>query len=210
MNKIKFIYFDVGGVVIKDFSKTDKWEVMKKVMGVDKSFEKEFDKLYDKYEDEELCTTRDVDTLIPIFEKKFNMTFPPNFSMLQYFVDHFEENEFIGPVVKHIKQSCKVGLLTNQYVNMMDEIVKRKLINLSEWDKIIDSTKVNIRKPDPEIFELAEKLAGVKGREILFVDNGQKNVDAANNFGWQTFYYDSTNHQKACADLMKFINTNNS
>lgn len=27
---IKFVYFDVGGVTIKDFSGTDKWEVLEK------------------------------------------------------------------------------------------------------------------------------------------------------------------------------------
>ena len=68
---ISFVYFDLGGVVIKDFSGTDQWTEMKKVIGVEKSYEKEFDELYDKYELSELCLTRDVDTLIPIFAKKF-------------------------------------------------------------------------------------------------------------------------------------------
>lgn len=33
---IKFIYFDVGGVAIRDFNGTDKWENLKKELGIPK------------------------------------------------------------------------------------------------------------------------------------------------------------------------------
>ncbi len=95
-----FVYFDLGGVVIKDYSGTNEWPEMKRVMGVTKDIEEEFDRLYDQYELEELCLTRDVDSLIPIFKKKFNLKIPKDFSMLEYFVEHFSQNRSIWPIIK--------------------------------------------------------------------------------------------------------------
>ncbi len=201
---IKFVYFDLGGVVINDFSKNDKWEVMKKVMGVKPSFEKEFDELYDKYEHEDVCLTRPVDTLIPIFEEKFKMKFPEGFSMNQYFIDHFERNFYIEPVIKKVAEKCKLGILSNQYVGMFEGIMKKNILPDVSWDVVIDSTKVLLQKPDPKIFEYATKKSGVNKDEILFVDNSQKNIDAAIKFGWQTFFYDSSDHQKSCSELLEF------
>lgn len=34
---ISFIYFDVGGVAMLDFSGTNKWELLKKEIGVNKT-----------------------------------------------------------------------------------------------------------------------------------------------------------------------------
>ena len=110
---ISFVYFDLGGVVIRDFSGTNKWGEMKKYLGVSEKIDQEFDELYDKYEDEELNLNRDVDTLIPIFKKKFGIKFPPGFSIFKYLVDHFEKNESIWPVIGKIRLQTRVGLLTN-------------------------------------------------------------------------------------------------
>jgi len=41
MNKnIKFIYFDVGGVAILDFSKTNKWKEITKALEINKTRDK--------------------------------------------------------------------------------------------------------------------------------------------------------------------------
>lgn len=201
---IKFVYFDLGGVVINDFSKNNKWEVMKKVMGVKPSFEKEFDEFYDKYEHEDVCLTRPVDTLIPILEEKFDMKFPKEFSMNQYFIDHFDKNSFIEPVIKEINIKSKIGILSNQYVDMFEGIQKKNILPKVKWDVVVDSTKVLLQKPDPKIFEYATNKAGVLKQEILFVDNSQKNIDAGIKFGWQTFLYNSANHKKSSEELLTF------
>ena len=206
---IKFVYFDVGGVVIKDFSGTKKWQVFKKLISVKEKDNKEFDQLYDEYEKEELNLTRHVDTLIPIFAKKFGINFPPGFSMFKYFIEHFEENHSLWPILKRIKKTCGIGLLTNMYIGMLDDIKNKRLLPPIEWDVIIDSTRVGLQKPDPKIYELAQKQCGVDNEEILFVDNSQKNIDAAKKLGWQTFFYDSSEHKESCKKLSKFFFTRN-
>ena len=90
-NNIKFIYFDVGGVVIKDFSGTNKWEELKVELGIPKDKDQEFEDIYDFYQDE-INTTREIDSLIPIYKEKFGITLPDNYSFLvDGFVKRFEK-----------------------------------------------------------------------------------------------------------------------
>ncbi len=51
MKKPKFIYSDVGGVVLLDFSETKKWEELRSAMGVNSTNIDRFNKVWDKYED---------------------------------------------------------------------------------------------------------------------------------------------------------------
>ena len=201
---IKFVYFDIGGVVVKDFSGNDKRGNFKKLIGVEQEFDKEFDKLYDKYEDEDLNLTREVDSLIPILSEKFKIQFPPDFSLLTYYVDYFQPSTSLWPVITEIKRTSKVGLLTNMYVGMLDLIRDRNLLPSIDWDVVIDSSKVDLQKPDPKIYLLAQKLSGVENGEILFVDNSKKNIDAAKNLGWTIFYFGSSDYEKSSSNLLEF------
>jgi FMN phosphatase YigB (HAD superfamily) len=207
MAKISFIYFDVGGVGIKDFSDSPKWGNMMDDMGVSPDRRDEFNTLYKKY-DTEICVGLDIDTLVPIFIEKLNLSLPPNFSMLKYFVDHFEQNASIWPIIERAKEVSRIGLLTDMYPRMLDLIKSRNLLPPTAWDMVIDSSVEKVRKPTKEIFDLATLRTGVKPEEILFIDNRQWNVDGAKAMGWQTFLYDSSNYEKSSADLTQFLSQN--
>ena len=51
---ISFVYFDVGGVVVNDCKGNDKFEKMKRELGIKAEDDKEFDEFYDEYE-KEVC-----------------------------------------------------------------------------------------------------------------------------------------------------------
>ena len=70
---------------------------------------------------------------------------------------------------------------------------------------IIDSSVEKVQKPYKPIYELAQKKSGFEANEILFIDNSQKNIDTARELGWQTFLYDSSNHQGSCQKLSHYI-----
>lgn len=197
---IKFVYFDVGGVVIRDFSGTNKWEELKTGMGIKPDQAEAFSEIFDKYEPE-VCVGRDVETLVPILKEKLGLKLPDNYSFLHDFVNRFEKNESIWPVIERLTGKYKIGLLTNMYPNMLEEIYKAGLMPNTTWDVIIDSSIEKVRKPQTEIFQLAQDRSGFKGEEILFIDNGAKHVDAAKKFGWQGFVYDPTNTEKSNKDL---------
>ena len=53
------------------------------------------------------------------------------------------------------------------------------------------SARVKLIKPDPEIFAHATDAFGVDPADTLFIDDVQKNVDAARDAGWQAIRFDS-------------------
>lgn len=206
MTKIKYVYFDLGGVAILDFSGTNKWKELKNELGFFGDREIEFDELWNKYNSDFVLGKKEVDMLLPLIKKRTDGNIPNNYSLLiNGFVNRFEENKNIIPIIEKIKKEAKVGLLTNAYTGMLDAIKRRGILPKIEWDNIVDSSAVGLRKPDEKIYQLSEQVVGVRGDEILFIDNTMENLNAAKDFcGWQTFYYDSSNIEESGKKLLDF------
>jgi len=201
---ISFVYFDVGGVVVKDFSKSDKWQQLRQELGVTSELEEAFQKIWQQYEPE-ICLGREVDSLVPILRRELNLQLPVEYSLLDGFVNRFEANPSLWPVIEMVKQKARVGLLTNMYPGMLEATQKRGIMPQVDWDVVVDSSLELFQKPDPKLFELAETQAGATGREVLFIDNTLGHVKAAKEFGWQICLYDSSNYERATHDLAVFL-----
>lgn len=201
---IKFVYFDVGGVVIKDFSATDKWKKLQYTIGVRPHNEKKFQEVWALHRNK-ICIDYNVDEMIPELNREVGLSISNDYSLLQGFVDSFEKNESIWPVIETIKKQAKIGLLTNMYVKMFKEIQNKGILPPVQWNVVIDSSIVKFQKPDNALFTLAQKKAGVAGNEILFIDNQEKHVNAAKECGWNTFLYDSSDYEKSSKKLQEYF-----
>ena len=202
---IRFVYFDVGGVVIDDFSGNNKWEQLKNELKIDSSNSDEFEEIWKKLE-EEVVIGKDVESLLPILKEKFSNNIPEGYSLLNNgFVDRFQPNKNIWSIITELKKKVPVGLLTNMYPGMFDAIKKRNILPPIEWNVILDSSIEMLKKPDARLFKLAEERAGLHGSEILFIDNTIGHIEEANKFGWNAYYYDSSNHKKSVKKLKKEI-----
>lgn len=201
---IKFIYFDVGGVVIQDFSGNDKWLEFKQTLGVPVDLDKDFDNYFDQKE-VEICKGKDIESIHDEINKLFKLNLPSDFSILDEFVRRFERNESIWSVINDAKSKYQVGLLTNMYPGMLDAIKGKSLLPEIEWDVMIDSSNVGYAKPEREIYEIAQREAGVLADEILFVENSKRNIDAADKMGWQTFHYNSSTPENSSKLLRGLI-----
>ncbi len=202
---ISFVYFDVGGVVIDDVNgSVSKWKKMKRDLGIKAENDKEFDEFYNEIE-KEICAGRKVD-MFALMKEKFHLNFPAGYSLSKDFIKRFEPNKSIWPVINRIKQDCKIGLLTNMYPEMLSAITEKGIMPKIHWDVIIDSSVEGCRKPDLKVFKLAQEKADTERKNILFVDNKIENINVAKNLGWQTFLYDSVNHEKSCSDLLEYYN----
>ncbi|PIY80694.1 MAG: hypothetical protein COY80_01520 [Candidatus Pacebacteria bacterium CG_4_10_14_0_8_um_filter_42_14] len=206
MGDIKFVYFDVGGVLLKDYSGSNKWVEMRRDLGVTEDLDKKFEFVWNKYRSK-ICIDRDVDTLIPEFEEATGLSFPENHSILADFVNRFELNLSIWPIVKQIANKYKVGLLTNMYPRMLSLIQEKKLVPDLAWDVVVDSSLVGYQKPETEIFLLAEKLAKVEPNQIFFVENSKEHTEAAEKRGWKTLLYDPKDPQTSNSALLELLGT---
>lgn len=195
-----FVYFDLGGVVILDLNRTGKWVQFIREIGIKPDQDKKLDELFDKYEPK-INVGRDAETLIPIIEKEFGLKFLDGYSFTTDLVNHFEVNKSIWPVIDKIHKKCKVGLLTNMYPHMLKAINKHGIMPNVNWDVVIDSSVEGVKKPDPEIYILAEKRAKANGKELLFIDDKPESLKTAKDRGWQTFLYDSNRPNESSSKL---------
>ncbi len=203
---ISFVYFDLGGVVEKDFSASKKWDDLREELGIEPS------EAYEKFwvdVERDICTKDEVDSLLPVLKEKFGAKIPENYSLLHAFFKRFEKNESIWPVIEEIHKTTKIGILSNMYPGMLNAIKESGILPEVSWDVVIDSSVEHIMKPDMAIFQLAEERAHLPGNEILFVENSQKHIDVATQRDWQTFLYDSSNYEKASEDFMQFWQNSN-
>ena len=139
--------------------------------------------------------------------KEFGIKVSDGYDLLiDGFVSRFEPNKEIERAIRNAAERYEIGLLTNAYPGMLKAIKSRGILPNVEWDAIVDSSVVGFRKPDREIYEIAQKVSGCrKGEEILFIDNNQKNIDSAKEFGWMTLFYDSSNYKKSSKKLENFL-----
>jgi epoxide hydrolase-like predicted phosphatase len=86
-------------------------------------------------------------------------------------------------VVEHAREVKKLGLKTAVVTNNIREYGSkwRSLVPLDElFDVVVDSCEEGIRKPNPEIFELAlKRLGGVPPERAIFLDDAPGNITAA-------------------------------
>ncbi|HEY2710266.1 MAG TPA: HAD family phosphatase [Caulobacteraceae bacterium] len=57
------------------------------------------------------------------------------------------------------------------------------------FEHIVVSSDVGLAKPDPRIFELAAREAGLPPNELLFVDDSRTNIDAAAACGFAVHHF---------------------
>lgn len=205
MTKISFIYFDVVGVIVQDFSGNNQRQEMFRHLGVSREREKEFDVDFDKIE---ILSSRgvDIDSFKLELMAKFDLRFPAQFSFRTYIVERLGYNKSLWPVIERAQSHYPIGLLTDMYPNLLSDIKERGLLPPIEWDVVVDSSVEKYQKTDKELYKIAELRAKVPAEEILFIDNLQINLNPAAERGWQTFLYDPKNSETSSKNLLNQLN----
>ncbi|MCL4393180.1 hypothetical protein M1145_03525 [Patescibacteria group bacterium] len=203
-NNISFIYFDLGGVVIIDFSGNNKWNELKEKLKIPSSKSILFDKIFDEYE-KQICTNMDIESMKGILNKELGINIPLTYSLLKEFVNRFEKNPSIWPIIKNIKKKYPIGLFTMMYPRMLNTIKESGIIPAIDWNITIDSSIVRYTKYDIEMFDIATKKANVPKKEILLIENSMKHIETAQNYGWQTFFYNPNDIDKSNTNLITYI-----
>jgi putative hydrolase of the HAD superfamily len=91
-----------------------------------------------------------------------------------------------------------VGLLSN--ATALTARVIRAHGGYNEFDFTVISSEVGHKKPEPEIYQIAlGKLPGIAPKEVLFLDDRETGVVAAQKLGVQTIFF--TDRAKAIAEV---------
>ena len=110
-----------------------------------------------------------------------------------YIIEDFPEYrlKFIKKLAK--EKRFKLILLSNTN-HLHIEWVKYKLLFFEEFydcfDRFYLSHEINMRKPEPEIFNYVLNQDNLKPEECLFIDDDKKNTQAASSLGINTWNID--------------------
>ena len=113
------------------------------------------------------------------------------------------EKRHIASAIELLKsREYKLGIVTNGPSPFQENNISA--LNLTQYfDTIVVSEAVGIRKPEPEIFNLACTNLGVTADQCVFVgDNPKADVAGANNAGMFSVFV-PTRRYPACADADK-------
>lgn len=198
-NDIKFVYFDVGGVIFR-------WrEVLE---GIAKNYGRKADEIlrvFVKY-DEAAC--RGLITSQQIWQKmhrELRISPKKDFDFFKFSLEKFAPITETHEFVKEIAEYLQVGLLTNIHPGVFDQVKKLGHIPNINYSVIIQSCQIGLIKPEKEIYEHAQKKAKVKARHILFIDDTEINIKGAEVLGWNTVLFDTNNPARSIREIRKWI-----
>ena len=92
--------------------------------------------------------------------------------------------EMVNAIRSLRAHGVKVAALTNNWASE-DQTGKMDVLR-AEFDVFVESVKVGLRKPDPEIFQLVCRELGVEPLQAAFLDDIGLNVKAARALGMKT------------------------
>ena len=95
-----------------------------------------------------------------------------------------------------------VYYLSNIPEDVLDLLMNRDMKGL--FDGGVASCEVHINKPDARIYQALLDKYSLKADECVFIDDSQKNVDAARAFGIPSVHF--TDYESACRELEKLLN----
>ena len=81
-------------------------------------------------------------------------------------------------------------------------LVEKDMEFLSYFRDRIISGQVGVAKPEKAIFEMAQKRFQVDPKTTLFIDDGQKNIDAAIAAGFEAVLFETP--EKLASDIRSF------
>jgi len=178
MQNIATIVFDVYGVIMKERNGNFPVFIAEKT-----------GRIFDRAEYIKLYRPMSLGA-IDFREGMFNFGFDdPDAASYDYILNYVNfDHEFYD-----FAERCKsAGFSLNILSNDVSEWSKlmREIYDINKYfDKIIISGDVNLRKPEPEIFELALSKIGAEANKCLYIDDNLENLETAGKFNFNTVLF---------------------
>jgi epoxide hydrolase-like predicted phosphatase len=112
-------------------------------------------------------------------------------------------DEQLVDFVRHLHKKYKTALLSNAWNDLRQVIADRWHFE-DAFDAMVISGEVGLVKPDPKIFRLTLDRLGVTASQAIFVDDFQRNVEAARVIGLQAIRFQTP--QQVRDDLKLLLN----
>ena len=99
-------------------------------------------------------------------------------------------------------RGLRLALCTNN-IREWEPLWRAKLPVDDLFETVVDSAFVGVRKPDPAIYAIVLERLGLDAGACVFVDDLERNIDAARELGFATVHFRDT--EQAIADLDRVL-----
>ena len=180
INNIRAIIFDVGGVIVRTEDRAPREQLAIR-LGITRD---ELNRLVFESEGAQLATVGKITT-----EAHWQLT-RQTLNISEEAFEPLPEEFFGGDIIdmelinyiRGLRDHYQTALLSNAWDNLRQALETRWKI-ADAFDVIIISAEVGLAKPDPRIYQLTLERLGVAADEAIFVDDFERNIEAANKIG---------------------------
>lgn len=186
---VRFIYFDINGVLVRFFHKA--FTQVSKESGIPADVIETFFWRHNA----EVCSGKiSTQEFNDLFGKELEVK---NFDWQKYYMANVETLPGIDELIKWAAQHYEVGLLSDSMPGFIDGLIAAGKIPKADYVAIADSSKIGTTKGDTKMYKEAQQLANVDANEILLVDDNRSNLIVADSAGWHVLWFDDYQPQES-------------
>lgn len=200
---IKVIYFDFGGVLVN-------YEKFLHTMCSDFGLNTDdFFKFYDKFDYLDMSIGKiTTDEFWQKCIEKFKLKNAENYDLLKSWVLDYRIIKPINELVYSLENKIDMGIISNIPSGTWEPALKYGMVPNIKYKKVFLSYQLGLRKPDPEIYKIVQKESGVKGKEILFVDDIEENLVVPQSLGWKTVLFNQNKAEEGVKKIKNLLKIN--
>lgn len=194
---VSFVYFDINGCLVRFYQRASAR------VAADYGIAPEIVEMAYLHYNDEIC--RGTMTM-----NDFNAAVAARLGLQEldwgrYYLDASEPLLDMHKALEWASKHYRIGLLTNIMPGMLAELLSLGKVPTLPYDVIVDSSQVGAVKPEPSIFKFAAEQAGVPADEILFIDDTQANLVAAEKLGWRVVWFDYARPEESSKHVIEVL-----
>lgn len=90
-------------------------------------------------------------------------------------------------LLRQARQAASVALVSNATTRLEGDLERQGLADLA--DAIVNTARIGVAKPDPQVYRIAAERLGTEPDRCLFIDDTPANVVAAREVGMTALHY---------------------
>ncbi len=179
---IKFAYFDINGCLVRFFHGA--FSNLAEESGAPADL---IENIFWHYNDAVCKGEMTLDAFNKAFAKGLGVK---SVDWQKHYFSAIEPIKEMQELLEWASEHYKIGLISNIMPGAIAHMLEAHIIPDLPYAAVVDSSEVNAIKPEKQIYEIAQGLAGVKPKEILLVDDSRTNIMAAERMGWHVLWFD--------------------
>lgn len=199
MSNIKFIYFDIGGVLADYVFALRK--LAQELAIPEQQLLDLFHQHVDKIDRGSLSWAEFEKIAYQKLETKKKLDKPLSY----YFTSYFNTITETHQLIQEIKDQFPLGILSNVPEDIFQLLKEASFIPNIDFQSLVISAHIGKIKPEKEIFDYALEQIKLPANEVLFIDDKKENTDAAAKLGWNTVLFETNNPQKSVEEIREMI-----